>query len=229
MPAITLPETRIDPLVRHNALHMCCGRARRVSGENTSGRRAAFACQATRESDAALRAVPCLGASQLHDSLHEKERAVGGARISSAAPARVTTENRSRPSRNRARAVLICCRARSFFEYACSAKAHLLPHNALHMCCGRGGGASAAAQQAPSTGRARGAPRPAADGTMCLLCVSTGRNAAFARWSSAFLTVFRRRRHLVAAFALPIDILVFACIGRGRNPPSGGVEDHGVA
>ena len=36
-------------------------------------------------------------------------------------------------------------------------------HNALHMCCGRGGGASAAAQQAPSTGRARAAPTPAAD------------------------------------------------------------------
>ena len=39
-----------------------------------------------------------------------------------------------------------------------------LPHNALHMCCGRGGGASAATEQAPSTGRARAAPTPAADG-----------------------------------------------------------------
>ena len=35
--------------------------------------------------------------------------------------------------------------------------------NALHMCCGRGRGASAAAQQAFSTGRARAAPRSAAD------------------------------------------------------------------
>jgi hypothetical protein len=44
--------------------------------------------------------------------------------------------------------------------------------NALHMCCGRGGGASAATEQAPSTGRARAAEPPAAGGTMCLLCTS---------------------------------------------------------
>jgi len=38
------------------------------------------------------------------------------------------------------------------------------PPNALHMCCGRGGGASAAAQQAPSKGHARAAHKPVADG-----------------------------------------------------------------
>jgi hypothetical protein len=39
--------------------------------------------------------------------------------------------------------------------------------NALHMCCGRGGGASAATQKASSTGRARAAPTPAADSSPC--------------------------------------------------------------
>jgi len=41
------------------------------------------------------------------------------------------------------------------------ASSHIELPNALHMCCGRGGGASAA-QQASSTGRARAAPRSAA-------------------------------------------------------------------
>ena len=49
-----------------------------------------------------------------------------------------------------------------------------VPPNALHMCCGRGGGASDATQQALSTGGAGAAELPAADSTMCLLSSRVG-------------------------------------------------------
>jgi hypothetical protein len=43
-------------------------------------------------------------------------------------------------------------------------------HNGLHMCCGRGGGASAAADRLPALAALvpHQGPRPTA--TMCLLC-----------------------------------------------------------